>query len=93
MNFLVPTPKGAGARKRNETTTIPCAACGLSFTGDCGRDAMILLIKHLRENRKDLKHQVEFDWIRNEALRLEIQARNTRCRTRLKVPNKRIARD
>lgn len=92
MNFLKRKPKAAGVRKRNETTTIPCAACGLSFSAKCGRDAMILLIKHLRKNKTDPKHRVEFDWIRNELLRLKVHGLNTRCRTRSKVSKKAIAR-
>ena len=53
---------------------------------------MILLIKHLRKNKTDPKHRVEFDWIRNELLRLKVHGLNTRCRTRSKVSKKAIAR-
>lgn len=53
----------------NGVTTIPCGACGRSFTAQCGRDAMIMLIKHLRENMADAKHRADYDWIKDEVLR------------------------
>jgi len=53
----------------NGVTTIPCGACGRSFTAQCGRDALIELIEHLRENMADAKHRADYDWIKDEVLR------------------------
>jgi hypothetical protein len=52
----------------HEVTTIPCGACELSFTAECGRDAIILLVKHLRDNLADAKHREAFDWTKNTVL-------------------------
>lgn len=92
MKFLKRTPKTAEYCQVNEITTIPCAACGLSFTSECGRDAIILLIKHLRENRTEPKHWVEFVWMKRTILLLEVHGRNSRCRTRLEVSKKTATR-
>jgi hypothetical protein len=55
----------------NGPTTVACGTCGLSFTGPCGREAWILLIKHLGENMADPKHRAEFHWAKNEVLSMQ----------------------
>lgn len=86
------TPSTASPRIVNEVTTIPCAACELSFAAECGRDALILLIEHLRESKTEPKHRVEFDWMRSKVLLREIHGRNSSCRTRLKISNNAVTR-
>jgi hypothetical protein len=62
----------------NEATTVPCSACGRSFTAECCRDAMIKLIRHLQENMADVKHRAELEWIKNELFSRKVHRRANR---------------
>jgi hypothetical protein len=71
-NTLKPALQG------NEDTKVACSACGRSFTAECGREAMIKLIRHLQENMADVKHRAELDWIKNELLSRRVHGRANR---------------
>jgi hypothetical protein len=71
-NTLNPTLQG------NEDTKVACSACGRSFIAECGREAMIKLIRHLQENMADVKHRAELDWIKNELLSRRVHGRANR---------------